>query len=146
MIIAGKDSVFLIADLFSDLTIPQLIGSFFWDTFELARHPLAPFIMFLTTPTTHQRALFVALQLLQLGSPVATSCDAGTEWNADTSSCLDCLPGFYLEANSAEKPCDSCPKGKYNNQNRQATCKDCLAGFYNDQTERTTIGDCEYSI
>lgn len=71
------------------------------------------------------------------------SCNAGEVLNMDTNDvprCLHCPAGTF--AGEAQKTCTYCPRGFYQNRDRQGTCLRCPPGTYTKEEGSKGISSC----
>ena len=64
--------------------------------------------------------------------PVDTDCPDGQEWDDSAFACVDCRPGTYRAAGSANT-CQECAMGEYSGA-KATSCTACPAGQYNPST------------
>ncbi|EZA50646.1 Sushi, von Willebrand factor type A, EGF and pentraxin domain-containing protein [Ooceraea biroi] len=71
------------------------------------------------------------------------TCSVGEVLNMDTNDvprCLHCPAGTF--AGEKQKQCTSCPKGFYQNSDRQGACLRCPFGTYTKEDGSKSIDDC----
>ncbi|XP_073822904.1 sushi, von Willebrand factor type A, EGF and pentraxin domain-containing protein uif isoform X2 [Musca autumnalis] len=71
------------------------------------------------------------------------TCSVGEVLNMDTSDvprCLHCPAGTYVA--TGQNICTNCPRGYYQNRDRQGTCMRCPAGTYTKEEGSKSLNDC----
>lgn len=71
------------------------------------------------------------------------TCSVGEVLNMDTSDvprCLHCPAGTYVI--TGQSVCTNCPRGYYQNRDRQGTCLRCPAGTYTKEEGSKALSDC----
>ncbi|XP_063243609.1 sushi, von Willebrand factor type A, EGF and pentraxin domain-containing protein 1 isoform X2 [Bacillus rossius redtenbacheri] len=70
-------------------------------------------------------------------------CKVGEVLNMDTNDvprCLHCPAGTF--AGEKQRTCTPCPKGFYQNRDRQGSCQRCPLGTYTREEGSKSVGDC----
>ncbi|XP_077268738.1 sushi, von Willebrand factor type A, EGF and pentraxin domain-containing protein uif isoform X1 [Temnothorax americanus] len=83
------------------------------------------------------------LRALQSSISRGFTCSIGEVLNMDTNDvprCLHCPAGTF--AGEKQKQCTACPKGFYQNSDRQGSCLRCPFGTYTKEEGSKSIDDC----
>jgi len=59
----------------------------------------------------------------------SVECDAGMEYNLETSQCINCQPGKY-KASRGEDGCADCNVHHYQNQSKATSCSLCMSPMF----------------
>ncbi|KAK9881868.1 hypothetical protein WA026_018067 [Henosepilachna vigintioctopunctata] len=83
------------------------------------------------------------LKALKSSNTRGFTCSIGEVLNMDTNNvprCLHCPAGTF--AGEKQKECTYCPRGSYQNEDRQGSCNKCPQGTYTREQGSKSIKDC----
>ena len=69
------------------------------------------------------------------------SCQVGTYKKIffdNSTTCIDCAPGFYTSISDQEDACSACGEGQYTSSNTSDSCVNCPRGQYGDEKRGTS--------